>query len=240
MVRARHTYIRARLAGLYSRLPIGVGLLLIGWFVLGVCSSNITPSSVSVRGYYRRDGTYVSPYHRRPPGSVAHDEPYQFGALCGLGLAIAGLISTGSFIHALWKKSDFDLLPPIGYVSTLPPPPVKPRVPDAFAKSRKLWRCRRCPRLISVGDRYWYFSNPAPYAGRERICPSCVSAVATEAKRYPQEAIAYSHLVAEEQRRVARIHAEQYRVVYGYDAPAEELGVFIEGRFSRRGRHGRS
>jgi hypothetical protein len=38
---------------------------------------HLTPYSVSVRGYYRRNGTYVSSYNRRPPGSVSHDAPYK-------------------------------------------------------------------------------------------------------------------------------------------------------------------
>ena len=39
--------------------------------------SELTPHSVSVRGYYRSDGTYVNSYNRRPPGSVKHDKPYE-------------------------------------------------------------------------------------------------------------------------------------------------------------------
>ncbi len=38
---------------------------------------HLTPSSVSVRGYYRRDGTYIHPYNRRPPGGARHDVPYE-------------------------------------------------------------------------------------------------------------------------------------------------------------------
>lgn len=37
----------------------------------------LTPSSVSVSGYTRQDGTYVNPYHRRPPGGAIHDRPYE-------------------------------------------------------------------------------------------------------------------------------------------------------------------
>ncbi len=38
---------------------------------------HLTSSSVSVRGYYRRDGTYIHPYNRRPPGGARHDVPYE-------------------------------------------------------------------------------------------------------------------------------------------------------------------
>jgi hypothetical protein len=60
---------------------------------------HLTPASVSVRGYYRRDGTYVRPYHRRPPGGARHDAPYEarrelsrFGMLLGVGIALAPLL----------------------------------------------------------------------------------------------------------------------------------------------------
>lgn len=39
--------------------------------------THLTKASVSVRGYYRKDGTYIRSYHRRPPGGVIHDEPYE-------------------------------------------------------------------------------------------------------------------------------------------------------------------
>jgi len=39
--------------------------------------THLTDASVSVRGYYRTDGTYVRPYKRRPPGGAEHDKPYE-------------------------------------------------------------------------------------------------------------------------------------------------------------------
>ena len=62
----------------------------------------LTPYSVSVKGYYRNDGTYVRPHSRRPPSSVAHDAPYQskrsrlFWGMTGL--IILSLGSTGRFV----------------------------------------------------------------------------------------------------------------------------------------------
>jgi len=61
------------------------------WLILPICilgnikscstyieaGEHLTPYSVSVRGYYRRDGTYINPYKRRPPGGAAHDVPYE-------------------------------------------------------------------------------------------------------------------------------------------------------------------
>lgn len=39
--------------------------------------THLTNASVSVRGYYRKDGTYVRPYNRRPPGGAVHDKPFE-------------------------------------------------------------------------------------------------------------------------------------------------------------------
>jgi hypothetical protein len=54
----------------------------------------MTPKSVHVSGYTRKDGTHVRAYNRRPPGSVAHDEPYEMliqflsvGIIAGIILA---------------------------------------------------------------------------------------------------------------------------------------------------------
>lgn len=39
--------------------------------------THLTPYSVSVSGYYRKDGSYVRPHKRRPPGSVEKDAPWK-------------------------------------------------------------------------------------------------------------------------------------------------------------------
>jgi len=56
--------------------------------------NNLSPYSVNVRGYYRSDGTYVSPHSRRPPGSVKKDQPYELIR----GFLIILLISSGGAI----------------------------------------------------------------------------------------------------------------------------------------------
>jgi hypothetical protein len=40
-------------------------------------SEMLTPNSVTVRGYNRSDGSYVSSYTRRPPGAVYKDKPIE-------------------------------------------------------------------------------------------------------------------------------------------------------------------
>ncbi|MDC3285764.1 hypothetical protein OAU94_04925 [Flavobacteriaceae bacterium] len=62
----------------------------------------LTPYSVNVRGYHKKNGTYVRPHSRRPPGSVAHDAPYKskrsrlFWGMTGLTLL--SLVSTGGLV----------------------------------------------------------------------------------------------------------------------------------------------
>src|SRR5207244_11684200 len=55
---------------------------------------HLIPASVSVSGYSRRDGTYVRPYHRRPPGGVSHDAPYErIRSNCQGGMFFGAVIS---------------------------------------------------------------------------------------------------------------------------------------------------
>ena len=63
---------------------------------------HLTPASVHVSGYYRRDGTYINSYHRRPAGGVHHDAPYEssrswysFGMFVGVVLAAVPLFTFG-------------------------------------------------------------------------------------------------------------------------------------------------
>lgn len=63
--------------------------------------THLTPYSVSVSGYYRKDGTYIRPYNRRPPGGVNHDAPYEnlrfwMGSLFVLSV-IVGIVNTFYF-----------------------------------------------------------------------------------------------------------------------------------------------
>lgn len=68
----------------------------------------LTPYSVNVRGYYRKDGSYVRPHSRRPPGSVAHDAPYEAkrnSLFLGITtLVIFSLGSSGGFAFFTCKE----------------------------------------------------------------------------------------------------------------------------------------
>ncbi len=66
---------------------------------------HLTPASVSVSGYYRRDGTYVRPYNRRPPGGVTHDAPYlRTRSLCESGMLLGVAVSLVPVIPFVMKR----------------------------------------------------------------------------------------------------------------------------------------
>lgn len=61
------------------------------WLILPLCifgniqscskyneaGTHLSAYSVNVKGYYRKDGTYINSYKRRRPGGVKHDAPYE-------------------------------------------------------------------------------------------------------------------------------------------------------------------
>ncbi|CAN5324750.1 hypothetical protein BH11PLA2_BH11PLA2_01030 [soil metagenome] len=75
-------------------LMLGIGLF---WFCYETdreASRHLTPAGVSVRGYYRRDGTYINSYNRRPPGGVVHDAPYErIQTFCIIGMIASFFIA---------------------------------------------------------------------------------------------------------------------------------------------------
>lgn len=56
--------------------------------------SKLTPYSVSVSGYQRKDGTYVRPHNRRPPRSVKRDAPWK-GKRFLMGTLFLGSVALG-------------------------------------------------------------------------------------------------------------------------------------------------
>jgi hypothetical protein len=68
---------RIKRSSILILLPIAIIILIGSIYAYTEAKSHLTPASVSVRGYYRRNGTYVNSYHRRPPGGAQHDRPYE-------------------------------------------------------------------------------------------------------------------------------------------------------------------
>jgi hypothetical protein len=82
---------------LKKRLFLSLVLVILGtlvfWKSLSAykeAETHLTSASVSVSGYTRRDGTYVKPYNRRPPGGAIHDRPYENAMFLYSVLTIVG------------------------------------------------------------------------------------------------------------------------------------------------------
>ena len=94
----------------YIILPICVVICLASLYFYIEAGQHLTPYSVHVRGYYRSDGTYVSPYQRRPPGGVAHDKPYKSTrALCTI-VFIFSASAGGSSIYLFVKDKNVEII----------------------------------------------------------------------------------------------------------------------------------
>ena len=104
---------RLRLCGMFGRFPAGVMCIVLCLLLESYASGKMTPASVSVSGYTRRDGTRVSGYSRRPPGSVKHDAPFQFVSCVSWIGVLGGLYLMGGPLLKLVFCSDYELFPPI-------------------------------------------------------------------------------------------------------------------------------
>jgi len=83
---------KAKLSGMFTVFPASMAIALVALVVFLFAQANLTEYSVFVNGYTRSDGRSVSSYSRRPPGSVAYDQPYALLDMVGIvGMAIGGL-----------------------------------------------------------------------------------------------------------------------------------------------------
>jgi hypothetical protein len=204
---------RARLAGIFTILPIGLVLQ------IGGCAVNLsahyepTPASVSVLGYYRRDGTYVHPYHRRPPGGAQHDAPFEAAAqnkrMGGGFVSLIGGIAVAIVLVRFFATPDWDLLPDLKYTSHLPPRPKEIEVPELAARARAFWVCSRCRQPIEPHNTYYY--NRREY----KYCVDCRDRLQREEAAERPKWIAYAAAVKQEAAEKSKLRFEQYKRFYG-------------------------
>jgi hypothetical protein len=175
MKRPKYYVTKAKLSGVFSEAPKGFAALVIATALFLFAQGNLTPSSVSVSGYTRADGTRVASYYRRPPGSVAHDRPYQaLNLVAILGIGIGGFF-TGRPIRRFFVAPPEALVP---IPKNSPPRPSLPiRIPNLphSAKARKNWKCLGCEKTIASGDVYHYSAVDV----RQRFCGSCATVLTT-------------------------------------------------------------
>jgi hypothetical protein len=211
----RYWFGRARLAGVFTILPVGLVLQIGGCAVNVTAHYESTPKTVHVSGYYRRDGTYIHSYYRRPPGAAQHDAPYEnAAAIKSLGgglVSLVGGIVVVAVLAQFFRTSDWDLLPELKYVGHLPERPKAIEVPSGVARARALWACWRCRRIIKPHDTYFYTR-----AGRqEKYCVDCRNRLSDEEAAERPKWIAYAAAVKHERAEKLKLRLEQYKRFYG-------------------------
>lgn len=176
------------------------------WLILPLCilgnikscssyneaGKHLTPYSVSVSGYYRSDGVYVSSYNRRPPGSVKHDEPYESKRTYMSVLFIVCLIGGGGSILAYASMSFSEIERQRKIIEDIEN---KKREEDRqflindtlkiidydfselsvvpkYLKKGKSLKCKFCKRGISMNDFYVSF---IAVSNKHYVCMNCVS-----------------------------------------------------------------
>jgi hypothetical protein len=168
----RYYVVKAKLGGIWPGAAISALIVLLALATWGWASGNITPSSVSVRGYYRSDGTYVRSHSRRPPGSRSHDAPYETVSLISLVVAIVGTVGAIRPTLRTIRALPEELLPPrSGVTDRLIPPDV----PSREAISKKPWQCVRCQSSFRARTKYHFHEvrTRDGYRDRRKYCDSC-------------------------------------------------------------------
>jgi hypothetical protein len=151
----------------------GIALVVGGLLLWMFGCAGVTPASVSVSGYYRSDGTYVDSYNRRPPGSVAHDSPFETAEWLGFFFVCSGVYvlvtkesaHDGSTIYyrdsrsrAAQTSDEIELVP----------------VPTNRGIAEADWRCEGCNRPFGHGTPYWFNDASLPSSIETSwYCPPC-------------------------------------------------------------------
>lgn len=157
-------------------------------FILFIVSSEITPASISVSGYTRRDGTSVHSYSRRPPGSVDHDAPYQTMQLI---FGVAGVASGVYCIVKIRKFKKFNIdehyLANFKFEYQYPVLSIKKKaIPTKMVTPRKSWNCDICNKLIYSGTVYYCYSKEQKY-NHTHICSDCREEIEKVNRLYNRE-----------------------------------------------------
>lgn len=209
----RYWFGRARLAGIFYIFPIGFALQIGGCVVNLTTHYESTPKTVHVSGYYRKDGTYVDSYYRRPPGAAQRDAPYERAAqnkqFASGFVSVVGGIAVVIVLFRFFASSDWELLPNLKYTSHLPPKPKAIVVPTLTAQARAFWRCCRCGASIMSRDTYWYNHRASKY------CVDCRNSLRREEAAERPKWLAYKAAVMQEAAEKRTLRVDQYKRYYG-------------------------
>jgi len=191
-------------------------------FIFIVAGLSITESSVHVSGYTRGDGTNVSSYNRRPPGSVEHDQPF----IIIRGLCIILIIPIGVRILKIWNiviNSDTISLVKteikwnLEYPKLVIPYREPPRISTI---PRKIWLCDRCKNNIIAGSVYYHYGNNS-----EHICSACKNILEVEWNNVPYKKEKYEKEYLNVKSNRAKQLLEKYRNIFNKDLDNPEKYV---------------
>ncbi len=171
----KYYFYKSKYGGLFTKIPMTLLAFAFSILLFLFAEGNITPSSVSVKGYYRSDGTYVRSYNRRPPGSLDKDAPYEVLRLISL-LTIIPLSVLIYFQVKHILKLPEELIPPLPIFISQPENllPI-PDIPNKKSKAKKIWFCKKCNTIINPLSYYWYYKklNNGYNLDRIRFCELC-------------------------------------------------------------------
>jgi len=210
--------IRARLSRLVLA-PLFALLLYGGCYSYMRAGSHLTHSSVHVRGYFRRDGSYVRPYTRRPSGGVPHDAPNENTMLYTGLLSFASFLGLAIVVGRFLRAKDSDLLPSLRITSQLPPPPKFHFAPTARGTSPRATWCRECAAQIRAGDTVAFRTSKRgyPYTARA-ICLPCAARICRKRAGRIRAYEGWEALRDEEAQRVRALRTAHFKKHFGTTA----------------------
>ena len=168
-----------------------VGLLILA-FVLALNPESITGGSsgnkVQVKGYYRKDGTYVQPYTRRAPGTVATPQPNSNtpGIYSPPSSASTGTPSLTPSTPKCFSVNGQPCKPRDNTPPKITPPPPRPATvttpPQTPSATSRHNRCATCPsdsqgriKRSEIAKNDFKKTHPCPANGkRSGPCPGYV------------------------------------------------------------------
>lgn len=193
--------------------------------------SKLSPSSVSVRGYYRRDGTYVESHSRRRPGGVDHDKPYVEKLfllfIVKSIIVLSSLASIRWFILTSYKEikdvktkyqtfvEDYILSRMDNDFSDLIDKPnhLINRLISRYSTS-KVYNCSTCNRIIKHEEfHYSSLHRRSPY----KICINCM------AKRSKLFAVELSYVWYFEERLID--YLDRFEKLHSYHFPKHKIDI---------------
>ena len=182
---------------------------------------NLTSRSVSVRGYYRNDETYVQSYTRRPPGGAKHDSPFEVRiskyillAIVGIGVSGIGFVLFFSITsQSLTKEFMQRGIDKIKFKVDLPRKPYNLiNMNISVHGFYKNYRCDQCDRLISNAE---FHVSDRKKRRPKKWCLECAELGITDSIK-KQEIFEYVELFNRQKKLFDMQFAQAYNDIAGF------------------------